>query len=152
MAKGGPREIEALVRELLAHALGLPEAWLDHPWGEDVAKVGKKVFVFFGTGDLPREQFGFGVKLPESAAEARLLPFCEPAGYGLGKSGWVTVKLRASELELAPTFRRWIEESYRAVAPKKLAKLVGAAPEPASAPSPARSAKKKAARKKKRAR
>lgn len=33
---------------LRAYALSLPEAWLDHPWGEDVVKVGKKVFVFFG--------------------------------------------------------------------------------------------------------
>lgn len=118
---GKHRDAEALVAELLSFALELPEAWIDHPWGEDVAKVGKKVFVFFGTGTLPRTEFGFGVKLPQSAAEARLLPFCEPSGYGLGKSGWITVKLRPSELALEGLFKGWIVESYRAIAPKKVA-------------------------------
>jgi hypothetical protein len=33
---------------LLGYALSLPETWLDHPWGEDLAKVRGKVFVFFG--------------------------------------------------------------------------------------------------------
>lgn len=137
------KQVDRLVAELLEHALGLPEAWLDHPWGEDVAKVRKKVFVFFGTGDLPREQFGFGVKLPESGEEARLLPFCEPAGYGLGKSGWVSVKLRESEVGLAERFKAWIEESYRAIAPKTLVAELDQ-----RAPSAPRTAKKKAARKK----
>lgn len=116
-----PNRVEELVDRLHEHALSFPEAWEDHPWGESVAKVGKKVFVFFGTGDKPRAEFGFAVKLPSSGAEARLLPFCEPSGYGLGKSGWVSVKLRASEAGLANLFRRWIEESYRAIAPKRLA-------------------------------
>lgn len=33
--------------ELLKFALGYPEAYQDSPWGERVAKVKKKVFVFF---------------------------------------------------------------------------------------------------------
>ncbi|BFO17395.1 hypothetical protein SHKM778_37830 [Streptomyces sp. KM77-8] len=33
------------------HALGLPEAAEDHPWGETVAKVGRKVFAFLGVAD-----------------------------------------------------------------------------------------------------
>ena len=45
---GNPRAIR---RRLLAFALKLPGAYLDHPWGEDVAKVNKKVFAFLGTGD-----------------------------------------------------------------------------------------------------
>src|SRR2546421_723720 len=38
-------------KKLLKAALAYPDAWKDHPWGETVVKVGKKVFVFFR---LPR--------------------------------------------------------------------------------------------------
>ena len=137
------RDPSELVQELIAHALSLPEAWADHPWGETVTKVGKKVFVFFGKG----EGCGFSVKLPESGADARLLPFCEPTGYGLGKSGWISVTLGANQLDLAPTFRRWIEESYRSVAPKKLAKLVAGDGSAGAAARPPAARKKKPAAK-----
>ncbi len=51
----------------------------------------QKVFVFFGVGE---ENGGIGlcVKLPSSGVIALSLPFAEPAGYNLGKSGWVAVK------------------------------------------------------------
>jgi predicted DNA-binding protein (MmcQ/YjbR family) len=136
---------ERLVAELLEYALGLPEAWLDHPWGEDVAKVRTKVFVFFGSGSKPGSEPGFSVKLPESGEEARLLPFCAPTGYGLGKSGWVSVKPRASELGMRARFEAWILESYRAVAPKTLVKQLDGGAAPERAKSPAR--KKKVGRK-----
>jgi predicted DNA-binding protein (MmcQ/YjbR family) len=38
-------DIEERLRDF---ALLLPGAWEDFPWGERVAKVGKRVFVFFG--------------------------------------------------------------------------------------------------------
>ncbi|MFT5290264.1 MAG: putative DNA-binding protein (MmcQ/YjbR family) [Planctomycetota bacterium] len=104
--------------DLLAFALGFPEAHEDHPWGEVVAKVRKKVFVFFG-GD---KGFGLSVKLPESKFEALLLPFTEPTGYGLGKSGWVTARFEEGFDPPVALLSIWIEESYRAVAPKTLLK------------------------------
>ena len=104
--------------KLKEFALSLPEAWLDHPWGEDVAKVGKKVFVFFGVS----ERFGMSVKLPKSSHYATSMEGVEPTGYGLGKSGWVTVG-RASMAKMPiAELREWILESYCAVAPKKLTK------------------------------
>jgi predicted DNA-binding protein (MmcQ/YjbR family) len=125
---------------LIAYALALPDAYEDHPWGEIVAKVAKKVFVFFG---VDASDFGFAVKLPESGAAALELPFCEPCGYGLGKAGWVSVKMSAGD-ELPPeVLREWIVESYRAVAPKKLAKALDAQPD---APAP-RASKKAVAKK-----
>ena len=36
---------------LKSFALSLPEAYEDHPWGESVAKVRGKVFVFLGSAD-----------------------------------------------------------------------------------------------------
>ena len=76
--------------ELLAFALGLPEAWEDHPWGESVAKVGKKVFVFFGMPELD-EGPRFTVKLRESHDEASAMGWTADPGYGLGRGGWLTV-------------------------------------------------------------
>ena len=38
---------------LLEFALSLPEAHEDHPWGETVVKVRKKIFVFLGEDGSP---------------------------------------------------------------------------------------------------
>jgi predicted DNA-binding protein (MmcQ/YjbR family) len=104
--------------ELRAFAFGLPEAWEDHPWGESVAKVGKKVFVFFGIDQPDDGVTRFTVKLPHSEDEALALPFTTVPGYGLDRGRWVTVHAPAdAPLEMLTA---WIEESYRAVAPKAM--------------------------------
>jgi predicted DNA-binding protein (MmcQ/YjbR family) len=81
-------------------------------------KVKKKAFLFMGTDESGR--FSISVKLPQSRDMAIDLPFTEPTGYGLGKSGWVTAYL-ADEKAL-DLIKAWIEESYRAIAPKTLVK------------------------------
>lgn len=106
-----------LAEPLRAFAFALPEAWEDHPWGESVAKVGKKVFVFFGSTDTD-EPFGFSVKLPISNDEALSMPFTVPTGYGLDRGSWVTV--RPPEDVPLDLLLGWIEESYRTVAPRAL--------------------------------
>jgi predicted DNA-binding protein (MmcQ/YjbR family) len=108
--------VAALRARLLEFALSLPEAWEDQPWEEDtVAKVRKKIFVFFG-GPASEQMT---VKLVESNAHALSVEGARPSGYGLGKSGWVTVPLAADGVDAA-LLREWIEESYRIVAPKRL--------------------------------
>ena len=54
-AKPGERAADRAFEALLACALSYPETREDHPWGEPVAKVRDKVFVFFGRedGDAP---------------------------------------------------------------------------------------------------
>ena len=103
--------------ELRAFALGLPEALEDHPWGESVAKVGGKVFVFFGS-EIPERRRSFTVKLRESHEEASAMGWTSDPGYGLGRGGW----LRVDAPDDAPIdlLQAWIVESYRAVAPKRL--------------------------------
>ncbi len=100
-------------------ALDLPGAWEDHPWGDRVAKVGKKVFVFMG---VPAEDgsMGLSVKLPDSCEAALSMPFTEPTGYGLGRAGWVSASFAAGDEAPVDILCDWIEESYRAIAPKKL--------------------------------
>jgi predicted DNA-binding protein (MmcQ/YjbR family) len=118
--------LRARLRE---HALGYPEAYEEFPWGESVAKVAKKIFVFFGTEETPG--VGLSVKLPGSSYLALELPFATRTGYGLGKAGWVTARFAPGEKAPLDTLLAWIEESYRAVAPAKLvARLDGAVVEP----------------------
>jgi predicted DNA-binding protein (MmcQ/YjbR family) len=105
---------------LRAFALGLPGAYEDFPWGESVVKVNKKVFVFLGLDPDPNTGFSFSVKLPISGADVLNLPFTEPSGYGLGKSGWVTVRLLPGDDPPVDVLQGWIAESYRAIAPKRL--------------------------------
>lgn len=113
--------VKRFSRALCDYALALPGAFEDHPWGEIVAKVQKKVFVFFGTEEGNAQGFGMAVKLPASGLVALELPFAEPTGYGLGKSGWVSVRFVPGELPPAGLMEEWILESYRAIAPKRVA-------------------------------
>ncbi|CAN5686813.1 hypothetical protein BH10ACT1_BH10ACT1_01850 [soil metagenome] len=105
--------------QLRAFALSLPDTTLDHPWDSDVVKTngGKKIFVFLGHDD-PDYEPQIGVKLADSLEQALQLPLAEPTGYGLGRSGWVNIKL-GQGAPPAPVLEDWIEESYRRVSLKR---------------------------------
>ncbi len=128
VAKSRASKQPADVRKtLLEYALTLPEAWEDHPWGDSVVKVRKKIFLFLGGGEHGGPP-SLTVKLPESAEHALSLPEAAPTGYGLGRHGWVTVPL-GTPREL---LMEWIDESYCAIAPKTLvARLLAESPEKA---------------------
>jgi predicted DNA-binding protein (MmcQ/YjbR family) len=121
-------DVREAIREF---ALSLPEAYEDHPWGEDVAKVRGKVFVFLSPPAAKTQLMT--VKLVESHGHALSIEGAEPTGYGLGKSGWVNVPLDAKSVSV-PLLCDWIEESYRIVAPKRIVAALDApqavAPEP----------------------
>jgi predicted DNA-binding protein (MmcQ/YjbR family) len=109
--------------DLRLHALSFPGAWEDFPWGESVIKVGKKVFVFLGrSGDA----LSVSVKLPSSNLLALDLPFASPTGYGLARGDWVTARFGKGEPPPVDLLTRWIEESYRAVALRRLVKELDA--------------------------
>jgi predicted DNA-binding protein (MmcQ/YjbR family) len=102
-----------------------PGAWEDHPWGETVYKVGKKIFVFMGHGD---GSFGLSCKLPHSSEAAiTMFSFATPTAYGLGKSGWVSATFEKSEDVPLDLLLQWLDESYQAIAPKRTAKTPPAA-------------------------
>jgi len=98
-------------------AMAYPEAHEDFPWGHRAIKVKGKAFVFMSGGD---EQLTLTTKLPASSEVALLLPYVSPTGYGLGKSGWVTATFGPQDEAPVEMLREWIDESFRAVAPKKL--------------------------------
>ena len=123
-------------------ALAFPEATEDHPWGESAFKVRGKVFVFVS---LHEGKLRATTKLPSSGRYALTQPFASPTGYGLGKSGWVTASFQAGDAVPLDRMAEWIEESYRAVAPKK---LVAARDNPDAVPVKKSAAKKPAKKRK----
>ncbi|WP_155055856.1 MmcQ/YjbR family DNA-binding protein [Streptomyces blattellae] len=116
-----PRSALKKWEKVRGFALGLPGASEEFPWGETVAKVGKKVFVFLGVDD-GSYPMGLTVKLKDDVAHAHALtcPGAEPAGYGLGRSGWVSIPLEQKGAPAAELLCDWVEESYRVIAPRKL--------------------------------
>jgi predicted DNA-binding protein (MmcQ/YjbR family) len=119
MAKIAAKAAEA---ELIAYAAAFPGAWEDHPWDHTVLKVGKKVFVFFGGAASPNDVLSVTVKLPISYEMALTLPYVRPAKHGLWKGGWAQLTQSSGDEIDLETLQGWILQSYRAIAPKTLAK------------------------------
>lgn len=105
-------------------AMTYPGAHEDFPWGETAIKVAGKAFLFMHMG---AEQLSLSCKLPASHEMALMLPFAKPTGYGLGKSGWVSAAFGPNDEPPIDLLREWLDESYRAVAPKKLSRELGGA-------------------------
>ncbi len=110
-------------RGLRAHGLAFPEAEEDHPWGHTALKVRGKTFIWLDDAD---GALSLTVKLPVSRDFAETFDFAAPAGYGLGRSGWITCRFAPGEEADLDLLKRWLAESYRAVAPKKLGALLAA--------------------------
>jgi predicted DNA-binding protein (MmcQ/YjbR family) len=127
---------------LRAHALAKPEATEHFPWGERAIKVKGKVFLFMYA---EATRLSLSTKLPESNGMALMLSFAKPTGYGLGKAGWVSASFEGADQPPIEVLCAWIDESYQAVAPAKLASVARGATELAtgatSTPTAAKPAK-----------
>jgi predicted DNA-binding protein (MmcQ/YjbR family) len=120
-------------RKLRNLAMAYPEAYEEMPWGHHAIKVKGKTFVFLAADDAT---FSLSTKLPSSASVALKLPFATPTEYGLGRSGWVTARFPRTTRVPIEVLELWVDESYRAMAPKRLvAQLDAEAPIPRSRPS-----------------
>ncbi len=110
--------LEAIVAQLPEAQRVDIEEWGDHP----TFRVHGKNFVF-----SDQAATNLSLKLPkdEAAAVVAADPDVEPAGYGLGRHGWVslTVPEPAGD-ERWQEIAEWVRTSYSLVAPKRLAKLV----------------------------
>jgi predicted DNA-binding protein (MmcQ/YjbR family) len=112
---------------LRAFGLTYPGAHIKSPWpGHADLAVKDKTFAYVSAAGQP---FSLSCKLPFTGAEALELPWAKPAAYGLSKSGWVTFEPDDGFPLPMDRFRQWIDESYRAQAPKRLvAELNGRRP------------------------
>ena len=94
------------------------EAW----GGEPTFRVGGKNFVFTSP-----DASSITVKLPpdEAAAVVATDPHASPTGYGLGRHGWVSIRLPGRmSAERWREVEEWVRISYSLVAPRRLAKQV----------------------------
>ena len=115
---------DAVLDELRAWGLTLPGAHSKTPWPEhDDLAVNEKIFAHLPTNGGP---FSLSCKLPYTGYEALQLPFAKPTGYGLGKSGWVSFAPSDDQIPSIAQLKEWVEESYRAVAPRRLVKELDA--------------------------
>ena len=92
-------------------------------------KARGKAFLFLSATDLM-------LKLDHSLPEAAALATAEPGRLKVGAHGWTTVAFGDAACLPVEVLFRWVDESYRLLAPKK---LVAALPEkgPATAVAPA---------------
>jgi predicted DNA-binding protein (MmcQ/YjbR family) len=109
---------DAVVQALREFGLAYPGAHTKSPWpGHADLAVRDKTFAYLSS---PGEAFSISCKLPYSSHTALALPFAQPTAWGLGKSGWVTATFTEKQSPPLELFKSWIDESYRALAPKKL--------------------------------
>lgn len=109
---------DAILEDLRAFGLAYPGAHTKSPWpGHLDLAVKDKTFAYLS---IEGEPLSISCKLPQSAPVALMLPFATPTGYGLGKSGWVSAQFTKGVTPPVDLLKAWIDESYRAQAPKKL--------------------------------
>lgn len=109
---------DAVQRKLKKFGLSYPETHSKSPWPDhDDLAVRNKTFAFLSAAGVPLR---ITCKLPLTGQMALTLPFASPTGYGLGRSGWVTATFGPKDVPPFDLLKDWIDESYRAQAPKKL--------------------------------
>jgi len=95
-------------------------AWGDHP----TFRVNGKNFVF---SDQAAQNLSLKLPKDEAAAVVAEDPQAFPAGYGLGRHGWIAFAVDEGAGDDRWTLiEEWVRTSYTLVAPKRLARLVTA--------------------------
>ena len=94
------------------------EEWGDHP----TFRVNGKNFVF---SDQAARQLSLKLPKDEAAAVVASDSDVEPTGYGLGRHGWIALRVDdAAGDERWQQIEEWVRTSYTLVAPKRLARVV----------------------------
>ena len=139
--KAAQRATDRVLKELRAFGLAYPGAHTKSPWpGHLDLAVNDKTFAYLS---LEGEPLHISCKLPHTGMVALALPFTEPTGYGLGKTGWVSATFE-SDAPPVEMLKQWIDESYRAQAPKKLVATLDGKAAPAKTKAGANAKKRRA--------
>src|SRR5262245_258213 len=113
--------------ELTKYGLTFPETSLGPGW--DVTRalyMRKKMFAVFGAKGEALNALTIIMKLPISAEMAQELPFVLPSKGWFKQHNWIRAHFGPDDEILAEmdTLKGWLKQSYVAVAPKKLGKMV----------------------------
>ena len=123
---------DAALKQLRSFGLSYPGTHTKSPWpGHLDLAVNDKTFAYLS---VEGEPLSISCKLPGSGTFALGMPFTAPTGYGLGRSGWVTATFSPKDAVPIDLLKEWIDESYRAQAPKRLSATLHE--KPPEAPSP----------------
>ena len=98
-------------------AESFPEVSVGTVCNKDAYKARNKNFLFLWADDT---EYKLKLKLGENLPEAQQRAQAEPDYYSIGSSGWVDIEMPLKKSPPKTMLRRWIEESFRLNAPKKL--------------------------------
>ena len=116
MASKEPTESKPMIaiRKL---ALGYPEVEETDSCVHRAFKARGKSFVFLGMKD---ETYSVRLKLKDSLDEAESLAAESPENFDVGMHGWTLVTFPHSRSPPRGLMKRWIDESFRLLAPRSL--------------------------------
>ena len=115
---GNMARLEGIVARLpQAERVDVAE-WGDHP----TFRVNGKNFVF---SDQAARHLSLKLPKEEAAAATATDPDVQPAGYGLGRHGWIALDLADdADDDRWRQVEEWVRTSYTLVAPRRLARIV----------------------------
>jgi hypothetical protein len=119
--------LEKTEAELTAFGLAMPETTLGPGWATTrVLKVKDRLFFIFGDRREAPGELTLTMKLPISAGMVQDLYFVRESTGWWRQHDWVIARFSADDDIKAemPTLKAWMTQSYWAMAPKRLARLV----------------------------
>ena len=109
------------MQAIRAFAMQYPEVEAGTSCNKTAFRTRNKAFLFMGQKD---GSYNLMLKLRDSEDEASLLGSKQTGRYKVGSHGWVTVVLPENEFPPSGLLERWIDESYRLLAHKKLVAML----------------------------
>lgn len=110
-----------LSETIRSHALTFPESSESSSCVNRAFKAGGKNFVFVGetsVGGTP--ETNMRLKLGDSILEISQLAKTDPEHWQVGNHGWALLRFNPDEPPPIDDLKRWITESFRLLAPKKI--------------------------------
>jgi hypothetical protein len=109
------------VQRLRAIALNYPEVEEGTSCNKLAFKARNKAFLFVGMDDT---SYNLMLKLSASLPDAVDLQANMPDRFSVGVHGWVTMKFGHDESPPPDLMEKWIDESFRLLAPKQLVAML----------------------------